>query len=155
MVFLFYLVLIVGGLVFALNSFRQTMLILSVVGLCMGLSFLGLVIGNQNYGFIATIGAIGLVGLSINDSIIVLSHIKEEAEKKLISKHEITEVVIRSTRHIITTSVTTIGGFAPLIFTSVFFRPLAWAMTIGVLGATLLALLYIPAMFMFMNKVKS
>ena len=81
--------------------------------------------------------------------------IKEEAEKKLISKHEITEVVIRSTRHIITTSVTTIGGFAPLIFTSVFFRPLAWAMTIGVLGATLLALLYIPAMFMFMNKVKS
>lgn len=153
--FLFYLVLIVGGLVFALNSFRQTMLILSVGGLCMGLSFLGLVIGNQNYGFIATIGAIGLVGLSINDSIIVLSHIKEEAEKKLISKHEITEVVIRSTRHIITTSVTTIGGFAPLIFTSVFFRPLAWAMTIGVLGATLLALLYIPAMFMFMNKVKS
>mgnify|MGYP000105846501 CR=1 FL=1 len=88
---LFYLVLIVGGLVFALNSFRHTMLILSVGGLCMGLSFLGLVIGNQNYGFIATIGAIGLVGLSINDSIIVLSHIKEEAEKKLISKHQFLE----------------------------------------------------------------
>ena len=75
----------------------------------------------KNYGFIATIGAVGLVGLSINDSIIVLSHIKEEAGKKIISKAEIIEVVIRSTRHIITTSVTTIGGFAPLIFTSVFF----------------------------------
>ena len=122
---LFYLVLIIGGLVFALNSFRQTMLILSVGGLCIGLSYLGLTIGNQNYGFIATIGAVGLVGLSINDSIIVLSHIKEEAGKKIISKAEIIEVVIRSTRHIITTSVTTIGGFAPLIFTSVFFRPLA------------------------------
>ena len=152
---LFYLVLIIGGLVFALNSFRQTMLILSVGGLCIGLSYLGLTIGNQNYGFIATIGAVGLVGLSINDSIIVLSHIKEEASKKLISKAEIIEVVIRSTRHIITTSITTIGGFAPLIFTSVFFRPLAWAMTIGVLGATLLALLYIPAMFIVMNKIKN
>ena len=152
---LLYLILIIGGLVFALNSFRQTALILSVGGLCIGLSYLGLTIGNQNYGFIATIGAVGLVGLSINDSIIVLSHIKEEAEKRLITKAEITEIVIRSTRHIITTSVTTIGGFAPLIFSSVFFRPLAWAMTIGVLGATLLALLYIPAMFMFMNKIKS
>ena len=131
------------------------MLILSVGGLCIGLSYLGLTIGNQNYGFIATIGAVGLVGLSINDSIIVLSHIKEEAGKKIISKAEIIEVVIRSTRHIITTSVTTIGGFAPLIFTSVFFRPLAWAMTIGVLGATLLALLYIPAMFIVMNKIRN
>ena len=105
--------------------------------------------------FIATIGAVGLVGLSINDSIIVLSHIKEEASNKIISKAEIIEVVIRSTRHIITTSVTSIGGFAPLIFTSVFFRPLAWAMTIGVLGATLLALLYIPTMFIVMNKIRN
>jgi multidrug efflux pump subunit AcrB len=118
-----------------------------------GLSFLGLFVGQQNYGFIGTISAVGLIGLSINDSIIVLSHIKEEAEKKDISKAELIEVVIRSTRHIITTSLTTLGGFIPLIFASVFFRPLAWAMSIGVLGATMTALLYIPAMFMVMKKI--
>jgi multidrug efflux pump subunit AcrB len=115
---------------------------------------LGLFVGQQNYGFIGTIAAVGLIGLSINDSIIVLSHIKEEAEKKLISKAELIEVVIRSTRHIITTSLTTLGGFAPLIFASVFFRPLAWAMSIGVLGATMTALLYIPAMFIVLKKIK-
>ena len=65
-----------------------------------------------------------------------------------------TEVVIRSTRHIITTSLTTLGGFLPLIFASVFFKPLAWAMSIGVLGATITALMYIPAMFIIMRKVK-
>jgi multidrug efflux pump subunit AcrB len=151
---LIYLVLIVIGLVLALNSFRETGLILSVAFLSVGLSFVGLFIGQQNYGFIATISAVGLIGLSINDSIIVLSHIKEEAAKKLITKAELVEVVIRSTRHIITTSLTTLGGFLPLIFASVFFKPLAWAMSVGVLGATITALLYIPAMFIVMRKIK-
>ena len=76
-----YMILIVIGLVLALNSFRQAGIILSVAILSIGLSFLGLFIGQQNYGFIGTIAATGLIGLSINDSIIVLSHIKEEAEK--------------------------------------------------------------------------
>ena len=79
---------------------------------------------------------------------------KEEAEKKSVTKAELIEVVIRSTRHIITTSLTTIGGFLPLIFASIFFKPLAWGMTIGVLGATLTALLYIPAMFMVIKRIK-
>ena len=149
-----YFILIIVGLVMALNSFREAGLILSVAFLSIGLSFLGLFVGQQNYGFIGTISAVGLIGLSINDSIIVLSHIKEEAEKKSITKAELVEVVIRSTRHIITTSLTTLGGFFPLIFASVFFKPLAWAMSIGVFGATITALLYIPAMFMIMRKVK-
>lgn len=149
-----YFILIIVGLVLALNSFRETGLILSVAFLSIGLSFLGLFIGQQNYGFIGTISAIGLIGLSINDSIIVLAHIKEEAKEKLITKAELVEVVIRSTRHIITTSLTTLGGFLPLIFASVFFKPLAWAMSIGVLGATITALMYIPAMFIIMRKVK-
>ena len=122
--------------------------------LSVGLSFVGLLVGQQNYGFIATVGAIGLIGLSINDSIIVLSHIKERANKNLMTKTDLIEVVIRSTRHIITTSLTTLGGFLPLIFSSIFFRPLAWGMSIGVLGATMTALLYIPAMFILINKVK-
>ena len=79
-----YILLITIGLVFALNSFRQTALILSVAIFSIGLSFLGLKIGQQNYGFIATIGALGLIGLSINDSIIVLSHIKEKARNTTI-----------------------------------------------------------------------
>jgi Cation/multidrug efflux pump len=122
--------------------------------LSIGLSFIGFIIGQQNFGFIATIGAIGLIGLSINDSIIVLSHIKERARKSLMTKSDLIEVVIRSTRHIITTSLTTLGGFLPLIFASVFFRPLAWAMSVGVLGATLTALLYIPAIYILLNRVR-
>ncbi len=149
---LIYILIITLGLVFALNSFRETGLILSVAILSIGLSFVGLKVGQQNFGFVSIVGAIGLIGLSINDSIIVLSHIKERAKNTML-KHDLIDVVIRSTRHIITTSLTTLGGFLPLIFASVFFRPLAWAMVVGVLGATVTALLYIPAMYIFMKKV--
>ena len=71
------------------------------------------------------------------------------------TKADLIEVVIRSTRHIVTTSLTTLGGFLPLIFSSIFFAPLAWGMSVGVLGATLTALLYIPAMFIYLAKIKN
>ena len=85
----------------------------------------------------------------------VLSHIKEKANQISMTKADLIEVVIRSTRHIITTSLTTLGGFLPLIFANIFFRPLAWGMSIGVLGATMTALLYIPAMFILLKKIKT
>ena len=47
------------------------------------------------------------------------------------------------------------GNNIPLIFASVFFKPLAWAMSIGVLGATLTALLYIPATYIWMKKIST
>ena len=150
-----FFVLIIIGLVAALNSFKQAGIILSVAILCVGLSFVGLVVGQQNYGFIATVGAIGLAGLAINDSIVVLSHIKEEAEKDNLTKAQLVEVVIRSTRHVLTTSATTIGGFLPLLFASLFFRPLAWGMVVGVLGSSIIAVFYIPAMFIYLNKIKT
>ena len=150
-----FFVLIVIGLVAALNSFKQAGIILSVAILCIGLSFVGLVIGQQNYGFIATVGAIGLAGLAINDSIVVLSHIKEEAEKNGLTKAKLVEVVIRSTRHVLTTSATTIGGFLPLLFASMFFRPLAWGMVVGVIGSSIIAVFYIPAMFIYLKKIQS
>jgi multidrug efflux pump subunit AcrB len=150
-----FFVLIIIGLVAALNSFTQAGIILSVAILCVGLSFVGLVVGQQNYGFIATVGAIGLAGLAINDSIVVLSHIKEEAEKVALTKAQLVEIVIRSTRHVLTTSATTIGGFLPLLYASLFFRPLAWGMIVGVIGSSIIAVFYIPAMFIFLKKIKT
>ena len=148
-----FFILILVGLVFALNSFRQTLLISSVAGLCLGLAILGLVAGMQNFGFIGLVGAIGLSGLAINDSIVVLAALKEDSEKGNYDLDGVIQTVTRATRHIITTTATTIGGLFPLILTSIFFQPLAWAMSVGVIGASLIALFYIPAMFMILGKI--
>ncbi len=142
-----FIILIIVSLVAALNSFRQAGLILSVAILCVGLAFVGLTIGQANFGFIGLVGAVGLIGLSINDSIVVLSHIKEANQNNNLDLNGLVEVVIRSTRHVLTTTVTTLGGFLPLLITSIFFQPLAWAMSGGIFGATIIALLYIPGAY--------
>ncbi|MDB2553898.1 efflux RND transporter permease subunit [Porticoccaceae bacterium] len=150
--FFFFMGLIVVALVMILNSFRQASIIFFVGTLCIGLGFLGMFVGFQNFGFIGLVGIVGLAGLAINDSIVVLSHLNEDAGTGKISKHKLIETTIRSTRHIVTTSLTTMGGLLPLLFDK-FFETLAWAMCFGVMGSALLALLLIPSMFCFLGKV--
>ena len=152
--FFLFLGLIVVTLVMILNSFKQAGIILLVGFLCVGLGFLGMFVGFQNFGFIGLVGIVGLAGLAINDAIVVLSHLNEDAVDGMISKEKLVSTTIRSTRHILTTSITTVGGLFPLLFDE-FFKTLAWAMCFGVLGSAFIALLLIPSMFCYLGKVES
>ena len=120
--FFLFLGLIVATLVMILNSFRQASIIILVGILCVGLGFLGMLVGFQNFGFIGLVGIVGLAGLAINDSIVVLSHLNEDAGDGQISKHRLIDTTVRSTRHILTTSLTTMGGLFPCCSTS-FLKP--------------------------------
>ena len=152
--FFLFLGLIVLTLVMILNSFLQASVILLVGLLCLGLGFLGMFLGFQNFGFIGLVGIVGLAGLAINDAIVVLSHLNEEASGGKLSKDTLISTTIRSTRHIVTTSITTVGGLFPLLFDTLY-ESLAWAMCFGVLGSALIALLLIPSMFCFMGNVEN
>ena len=110
-------------------------------------------LGFQNFGFIGLVGIVGLAGLAINDAIVVLSHLNEEATDGKLSKDELITTTVRSTRHIVTTSITTVGGLFPLLFDT-FFETLAWAMCFGVIGSALIALLLIPSMYCFLGRVE-
>ena len=152
--FFLFLGLIILTLVMILNSFLQASVILLVGFLCVGLGFLGMFLGFQNFGFIGLVGIVGLAGLAINDAIVVLSHLNEEAAEGKLSKDELISTTIRSTRHIVTTSITTVGGLFPLLFDT-FFETLAWAMCFGVIGSDLIALLLIPSMYCFLGRVET
>ncbi len=152
--FFLFLGLIILTLVMILNSFLQACVILFVGLLCVGLGFLGMFLGFQNFGFIGLVGIVGLAGLAINDAIVVLSHLNEEAADGKLSKDELISTTIRSTRHIVTTSITTVGGLFPLLFDT-FFETLAWAMCFGVIGSALIALLLIPSMYCFLGRVET
>ncbi|MFQ3263541.1 MAG: multidrug efflux pump subunit AcrB, partial [Porticoccaceae bacterium] len=89
--FFLFLGLIVMTLVMILNSFRQASIILLVGTLCIGLGFLGMFVGFQNFGFIGLVGIVGLAGLAINDSIVVLSHLNEDAGTGQVSKDTLIE----------------------------------------------------------------
>ena len=96
------------------------------------------------------IGTMGLIGLAINDSIVVLSelHTDERCRCRRCRGTICAKVAIAATRHIISTTLTTIGGFLPLIiWGGIFWPPLAIAVAGGMVGATLLALFFVPPVF--------
>lgn len=140
--------LMVTILVLSFRSFRLMALILTVAGLSVGLSLLALFVFGQNFGFMAIVGTMGLVGVAINDSIAVLAALQAD-DRVLAGDVEATvDVVFRSTRHVLATTVTTVAGFLPLLIAGGgFWPPLAISIAGGVLGASVLALFFVPAAY--------
>ena len=94
-----------------------------------------------------------LIGLAINGGIIVLSALKANQLAVLGDREAIVLVVMDSTRHIVSTTVTTIGGFLPLILSGgQFWPPLAMSIAGGVAGSAILALYLVPAMFTYFSR---
>jgi multidrug efflux pump len=141
-------VLMVATLVLSFGSFRMAGVIGTVAVLSGGLGLGSLWLFGYPFGFMAIVGTMGLVGIAINDSIVVLAALQDDAGAVARDRAAIRDVVVRSSRHVLATTVTTIAGFIPLILEGGgFWPPLAITIAGGVFGATLLALVFVPASF--------
>ncbi|MEL7335002.1 MAG: efflux RND transporter permease subunit, partial [Planctomycetota bacterium] len=141
------MVMMVATLVLSFGSFRMAGIIGFVGMLSTGLALLALAIGGYPFRFISIIGTMGLLGVAINDSIVVLAGIRTNEKACEGDVDEAVHEVMHATRHVIATTITTIAGFAPLIVSGgEFWPPLAVAISGGVLGASLLALVLVPSM---------
>lgn len=146
--FLTFLWMMVAVIVLSLNSFRHAATIGLVGFLSVGLALLGVWMSGYPLGYTALIGTLGLVGLAINGAIIVLSALKADANASAGDTDATVQVVLNSSRHIVSTTVTTIGGFIPLIvFGGHFWPPLAMAIAGGVAGSAILALIMVPSLY--------
>ena len=143
-------------LVLLFGSFRCTAIIAAVGGLSIGLGPLALASFGYPLGFMAIVGTMGLVGVAINDSIVVLAAIRASPSARGGDLEGLITVVIRCTRHVVATTLTTIAGFLPLILGGGgFWPPLAVTVAGGVGGATLLALYMVPAMHRLTHAARS
>ncbi|MEO1616108.1 MAG: efflux RND transporter permease subunit [Planctomycetota bacterium] len=148
-------VLMVAVLVLSFGSFRLALMILAVAVCSGGLGMLGLWAGGYPFGFMAIIGIMGLIGVAINDSIVVLASLQQAAREQPMTLARMVETVIHCTRHVVATTLTTIAGFTPLILDGgEFWPPLAIAIAGGVSGATLLALCFVPAIFRLVDGLQ-
>ena len=132
-------------LVASFQSFRCAAIVAAVGGLAVGLGPLALYGCGFPFGFMAIVGTMGLVGVAINDSIVVLAALRSHRHNAESAIDDVA-VVMGATRHVLATTLTTIVGFVPLIAGGGrFWPPLAVTIAGGVGGATLLALLFVPA----------
>ncbi|MCG8457006.1 MAG: efflux RND transporter permease subunit, partial [Holophagales bacterium] len=90
----------------------------------------------------------------LNDSIVVLAAIRAHPEARAGAAEAIAEQVIGTTRHVLSTTLSTIGGFLPLLlFVGGDFWPsLAIVLAGGIAGASILALVFVPAAYVLLIR---
>jgi multidrug efflux pump subunit AcrB len=138
----------IAVVVMTFNSFRLTLIAFGVAGLSAGLSILSLAVFDYPFGINAIIGVIGSIGVSINAALIVLSALKEDPRANSGDRAAMVEVVSGSARHITSTTITTVGGFLPLILGGGgFWPPFAMSVAGGVALSVILAFAFTPQMF--------
>ena len=130
------------------NSWRLTGIAFGVTGCSFGLSLLALAVFQYPLGIEALIGVIGSVGVSINAAIIILSGLNLNEGATAGEPDAIVDVVMDASRHIVSTTVTTFGGFLPLILEgSEFWPPFAMAIAGGVLLSTIVSFYLVPPLY--------
>ena len=141
-------VLMAGTIILTFNSFRMAGIIGIVAFLSIGLAFVGVWSFGHPMGFNAILGTMGLVGLAINGAIVVLTALRTSASCAEADPDAVRDTVVGATRHIVSTTLTTIGGFVPLIaFGGRFWGPLATGIAGGVGGSAILALYLVPSLY--------
>lgn len=147
------LVVMMTALVLSLGSFRQAGIVAGVAVGCIGTALFSLRVAGSPLGFMPIVGTMGLVGIAINDTVIVLSALNEHPQAKEGNRTVVEKVVVKATRHVVTTTVTTIAGFIPLLISGgPFWRPLAIAITGGISGSSILALYFVPAIYLVIKR---
>ena len=145
-------IMMVIVLVLSFGSFRLAGVI-GFVALCsVGLGLGSLWLFDMPFGFMSIVAIMGLIGVAINDSIVVLAAIQEDEKAKIGDIDAIVKVVKKSTRHVLATTATTMVGFIPLVLGGGgFWPPVAIAIAGGVGGATVLALIFIPSAYILLK----
>ncbi len=130
------------------NSFRKLLIILVTIPLAFAGVPLGLLLTNTSFGFTATLGVLALIGIVVNNAIVLLDLIQKNQNQGKTLHHAINDAISRRTRPIILTTLTTIVGLLPLVMTkSTLWPPLAWSIISGLFVSTALSLLVVPAMY--------
>ncbi|MEL6793969.1 MAG: efflux RND transporter permease subunit, partial [Pseudomonadota bacterium] len=138
----------IAAIVATFNSFRLSMVALVVSGLSAGLSLLALAVLQYPFGVNAIIGVIGSIGVSINAAIIIMTGLRDDPAARAGDREAMVDVVMASSRHIVSTTITTFGGFLPLILAGGgFWPPFAMSVAGGVLLSTIVSFYFTPPMF--------
>ncbi|MEM7008652.1 MAG: efflux RND transporter permease subunit [Thermodesulfobacteriota bacterium] len=148
--------MMIAILILTFRSVSLALVLLVVALMSIGLGQLSTWMIGFPVSFNTILGTLGLIGIAINDSIVVLAAIRGNPVARAGDPEAVVEVVMGCLRHVISTTLTTMGGFLPLlIFVGGEFWPsLAIVLVGGIAGATILAVLFIPGAYILLNRKK-
>ena len=114
---------------------------------------LALLTTNTPFGFVALLGMFALTGMIIRNSVVLMAQIHENEEEGMDPWHAIVDATVHRLRPILLTAAAAILGLIP-IAGQVFWGPMAFAMMGGLLVATVLTLIFLPALYAAWFRVR-
>lgn len=148
------LLVIVLLLMVQLQHFGKAMLVLATGPLGIIGAAAALLISGAPFGFVAILGVIALLGIIIRNSIILVDQIDQDIAAGMERSEAIVGAAVRRFRPIMLTALVAVLALIP-ISRGVFWGPLAYAMMGGILVATVLTILVLPAAYaLFFGKEK-
>ena len=150
-------------LVVMFNSLGQPIVIMSVIPMGLIGVILAFKIKGAVLSFMALLGVIGLIGVVVNDSIVLVNFINKKREELNNDLQAVIEACMGRFRPVILTSVTTVAGLLPVAHAGFFggsggdpfVKPMAFAFAYGLAFATVITLIFVPANYLVYLKVLS
>lgn len=151
------LVLMITSLILSFGSVRFASVIGVVAILSVGLGFFSLWLSGLPIGFNPLLGSAGLIGVAINGSIVVIAAIAANPEAMKGNAAAIVEETMSCSRHILSTTFTTVGGLIPLLLFSegTFWPPLAVVLAGGVGFSVILSLVFTPVLVATLCRLRT
>ena len=148
---------LIAMLVLLIIQFRSTVQWL-LVFLAIPFSFFGmfggLLLTGNPLSFFVMLGVLGLVGIAVNNTILLVDFANQERDLGADRKDAIATAVRRRFRPLVATSFTTVGGLLPLALSDPFWEPLAFTIIFGLLSSTLLVLVSFPYYYLAIEAVR-
>ncbi|MEB3357269.1 MAG: efflux RND transporter permease subunit, partial [Synechococcales bacterium] len=147
--------LVFAVLVLQLGSFRQPFIILLAIPFALIGTVGGFFLTGIAFSFTAFIGIIALVGIVVNDAIVMVDTMNSYQQDGMPIKQAAAQGVGDRLRPVLTTSITTILGLTPLALSDPTWMPLCSAIIFGLVAATLGAFILVPCLYLLLTPKES
>lgn len=142
-VVLVYLILLIQ-----FNSFKQPFVILLTIPLSTFGSIVALTLTGQSLSFTAILGMVSLLGIVVNNAIVLVDFINSERKKGKDVLKACYDAVDKRFRPIMLSTITTVIGLTPLVYSgSELFVPMAISLMAGLMISTIFTLVVIPVVY--------
>lgn len=140
-------------LVLQFRSLMQPLIIFSAIPMAITGSFVALYLTGWSFSFFAFVGFISLVGIVVNNSIILVDYTNQLVREGMDKTSAIRQAAERRFTPIMLTTLTTILGLIPLTFSGTsLWSPLGWTLIGGLLSSMLLTLVIVPILYNWLTR---
>lgn len=148
-----FLVVVLSLLMIQLRSFSRSVMVLLTAPLGLIGVVVFLLLLNKPFGFVAMLGTIALSGMIMRNAVILVDQIEADIHAGHSQWQAVIDATVRRFRPIVLTAMAAVLAMIPLS-RSVFFGPMAVAIMGGLVFATALTLLFLPALYATWFRVK-